>query len=81
VDEAAESGSPIFTVIAALAAVVAIVGLFTRPFLCEPIAALLILIAARQTSSRRWTMPVMLLIVVCFVVGAGIAAATSNPLY
>ena len=68
-------------VLVAAAGVLAIVGLVTRPFLFEPIAAICLLISARQSESRRFTFPVALLVTVCFVVGAGIAAATSNPLY
>ena len=76
-----ESGSTLGMVMVAIAGVLAIVGLVTRPFLFEPIAALCILIAARQTATRRFTFPIALLITVCFITGAGIAAATSNPLY
>jgi hypothetical protein len=81
VDEAAESGSTVFTVLALIAAILAIVGLVTRPFLFEPIAVICILIAARQSESRRYTGPVVALITVCFIAGAAIAAATNNPLY
>jgi len=77
----AESGSAIFTVLVAIAAILAVVGVVTRPFLFEPIAVICLLIATRQTQSRRLTTPAMLFITVCFVVGAAIAAATSNPLY
>jgi hypothetical protein len=76
-----ESGSTLGMVMVAIAGVLAIVGVITRPFLFEPIAVICVLIAARQSESRRFTMPVALLITVCFIVGAGIAAATSNPLY
>lgn len=77
----AESGSTLSTVLVAIAAALAIVGVVTRPFLFEPIAVICVLIAARQSSNRRFAGPVVALITICFVVGAGIAAATSNPLY
>jgi uncharacterized membrane protein len=77
----AESGGTVFTVLVAIAVVLAIVGVVTRPFLLEPIAVICLLIATRQTESRRFTTPAMLFVTVCFVVGAAIAAATSNPLY
>jgi hypothetical protein len=78
-----EAGSPSAAalVLTGIAVVLAIVGVITRPFIFEPIAALCLLVAARSTPSRRLTFPVACLITICFVVGAGLAAATSNPLY
>lgn len=75
------AGSPVYLVILGLAAVLAIAGLITRPFLLEPIAALLCIVATRQTPNPRYTGAVAMLIVVCFFVGAAIAAAGSHPLY
>jgi hypothetical protein len=68
-------------VLIAIAAVLAIVSVITRPFLFIPIAVMIFLTGARATPSRRMTAPVASLIAVCFVVGAGIAAGTNNPLY
>ena len=70
-----------YLLILGLAVVLAIVGLITRPFLFEPIAAICCLIATRQTASPRFTRPVAFLITACFFVGAAIAASGSHPLY
>jgi hypothetical protein len=64
-----------------IAVVLAIVAVITRPFLFTPIAVLFFLVGARATPSRTITAPVASFIAACFIVGAGIAAATSNPLY
>ena len=76
-----EQGSTIYLVLVAVAALLGIVGVITRPFLFEPIAVLCIAVAARQIPSSRYTMPVAFLIAVCFFVGAAIAASGSHPLY
>lgn len=75
------TGSTVYLVILGLAAVLAIVGVITRPFLFEPIAALLCLVATRQTPNPRYTGAVSVFIVLCFFVGAAIAASGSHPLY
>jgi hypothetical protein len=75
------AGSPVYLVIVAIAAVLAIVSLITRPFLFGPIAALLCIISTRQTPNPRYTGAVAGLVIVCFFVGAAIAASGSHPLY
>jgi hypothetical protein len=75
------AGSMVYLVILGIAAVLAIVGLVTRPFLFEPIAALLCIVATRQTPNPRYTGGVAALIIVCFFVGAAIAASGGHPLY
>src|SRR5262245_36221989 len=75
------AGSAVYLVILGIAAVLAIVGVITRPFLFEPIAALLCVVSTRQTPNPRYTGAVAFLIVVCFFVGAAIAASGSHPLY
>ena len=60
--------------------VLAIVGIFIWPFLFEPIAGILLLIAAKQSSNPRLTRPGIVLIMVCAVVGASIAASSGNAL-
>ena len=72
---------PIWNVVAILAIVLGLIGVVTRPFLFEPIAGILMLIAACNTANQRLTRPGIVLIMICAVVGAGIAAAYSHALY
>jgi hypothetical protein len=72
---------PLWNGVAVLAVVIAIVGVITRPFLCEPIAAILMLVAAKQNKDQRFTLPGIVLITVCAITGAALAAAFSHPLY
>jgi hypothetical protein len=75
------SGSTVNLVLLGLSAVLAVVGVITRPFLFEPLAVILLLVSARSTQSRRYTGPVVALITVCFILGAALAASGSHPLY
>jgi hypothetical protein len=75
------SDTPLWTGVAVLAIVLGIVGVFIRPFLFEPIAAILLLISSKQTASQRLTRPGIIVITVCAVVGAAIAAAGGHALY
>jgi hypothetical protein len=72
---------PLWTGVAIVAIVISLVGVFTRPFLFVPIGAILMLIATKQTTSQRITRPGIIVISICAVVGASIAAATSHALY
>lgn len=72
---------PFWNGVAILAIVLAIVGVVTRPFLFVPIAAILMLIASKQTASDRLTRSGIVLIVLCAMAGASIAAAFSHALY
>ena len=76
-----EGGSTVNLALLVVAAVLAVIGVITRPFLFEPLAVICVLISARSTKSRRFTGPVVALITVCFIVGAAIAASGSHPLY
>ncbi len=76
-----EGGSTFNLALLVIAAVLAVVGVITRPFLFEPLAVIFVLVSARSTKSRRFTGPVVALITVCFIVGAAIAASGSHPLY
>jgi hypothetical protein len=72
---------PFWTGVAIAGIVLGIIGVFNRPFLFVPIGAILMLIAAKQTASQRITRPGIILISICGVVGAGIAASYSHALY
>jgi len=72
---------PLWNGVAILAIVLAVIGVVMRPFLFVPIAAILMLLAAKQTANQRLTRPGIVLITICAVVGAGIAAAYSHALY
>ena len=67
--------------VAVLAIAVAILGVVTRPFLFEPIAAILLLVASKQTEDRRLTFPGIVLITICAVLGAALAAVGGHALY
>lgn len=75
------SDKPFWTGVAVLAIALAIVGVVIRPFLFEPIAAILLLVASKQTKDQRFTRPGIMLITVCAVVGAALAAAFDHALY
>ena len=77
----ASSDKPLWTAFAVVAIVLAIVGVFVRPFLFEPIAGILLLTAAKNTTSQRITRPGIVFIMICAVIGAGIAAAGGHALY
>jgi len=72
---------PVWLGMTAVAAVLAIVGVVVWPFVFEPIAGLFLLIASKSTPSRRFTMPVAMLITVCALAGASIAVGYSRALY
>jgi hypothetical protein len=72
---------PFWNGVAVVAIVLALIGIWMRPFLFEPIAAILMLIAAKQTANQRLTRPGIVLIAIAAVVGAGLAAAYSHALY
>ena len=72
---------PLWTGFAVVALVLAIVGVVFRPFLLEPIAAILLLTASKNTGNQRLTLPGIMLITVCAVVGAAIAASGNHALY
>jgi len=73
--------NPLWTGVALFAIASGIAGVFTRPFVFEPIGAILLLIASKQTADPRLTRPGIVLIMICAVVGAAIAAAYNHPLY
>ena len=75
------SDKPFWTGVAVLAIVLGVIGVVFRPFLFEPIAAILLLIASRQTANQRLTRPGIVLITIFAVVGAAIAAAYNHALY
>ena len=75
------AAKPLWTGMAAVAIVLALVGLWFRPFLFEPIAGILMLWSAKQTASPRITRPGIVLIMICAVVGAAIAAVYDHALY
>jgi hypothetical protein len=75
------SDKPLWTGVAVVSIVLAIAGVFYKPFLLVPIAAILMLIASARTANPRITRPGIVLIMICAVVGAGIAAAYSHALY
>lgn len=64
-----------------VAVALAVVGVITRPFLFEPLAALCLLVSAKGTASRRFTGPGIAVITVCAVLGASLAVAFSHALY
>ena len=71
----------LWNTLTAIAAALAITGVFVWPFLFEPLAVLFLLTAARSTASRRFTGPVVALITVCSILGASLAVAFSRALY
>jgi hypothetical protein len=75
------SRDTLWTGLIVVAVVLAIVGVITRPFLFEPLAALFLLVSAKGTASRRFTGPGMAVISICAVLGAGLAVAFSHALY
>ena len=75
------SDKPLWTGVAVLAIVLAVVGIFLRPFVFEPIGAILLLIASKQTANQRITRPGIVLITICAVIGAAYAAIAPHALY
>jgi uncharacterized membrane protein len=74
-------GNPLWDGVAAFAIVLALVGAFFRPFIFIPLGAILILIASKQSSNQRITLPGVVVISVCAVFGAAWAALSGDPLY
>ena len=72
---------PLWNGVAVLGIVLAVIGVVIRPFLFIPIAAILMLIASKQTANQRLTRPGIVLITICAVLGAALASAYSHALY
>jgi hypothetical protein len=77
----AARSAPVWSVLMIASLACAILGLFFRPFLFEPLAALLLLVAAKQTADPRYTRPLIILITVCAVLGASFAVVFNHALY
>jgi hypothetical protein len=69
------------TALAVVAAVLGIVGIATRPFLFVPIGLLFLLVAAKLTPERRFTVPAAGILSLGALAGAAIAVGFSQPLY
>jgi hypothetical protein len=72
---------PLWNGVAVLSLVLAVIGIVTRPFLFEPIAAILMLLASKQTANQRLTRPGIVFVMLSAIAGAAIAASYSHALY
>jgi glucan phosphoethanolaminetransferase (alkaline phosphatase superfamily) len=77
----ASRGKQVGRILAFIAFALAIVSIFVWPFLFAPIAALLVLIAAKMSDDARLTTVTATMISVCFVIGAAVAVLTRRALY
>ncbi|MBV8081198.1 MAG: hypothetical protein JO186_12590 [Actinobacteria bacterium] len=73
--------APLWTLLTMASAALAILSLFLWPFLFAPIAALLLLTAARNVEDRRWTAPTIWLVTLCAMLGATFAIVFKHALY
>jgi hypothetical protein len=69
------------TVCAAGAAICGIVSIVSRPFLFGPIGLIFVLIGARESQSRRFTGPALVVLTLGALAGTAIAAGFTKPLY
>ena len=71
----------IANVLAAVAAILGIVSIVTRPFLFAPIGLVFLLVSAKLTASQRFTAPAAGVLALGALAGAAIAVGFTNPLY
>lgn len=67
--------------LAAVAAILGIAAIVTRPFLLAPIGLIVLLVSAKLTANQRYTAPAAGVLAIGALAGAAIAVGYTNPLY
>jgi hypothetical protein len=71
----------ISSVLSVAAAALGIVAIITRPFLFAPIGLLCLLVAAKLSADRRFTVPAAGILALGAMAGAAVAVGFTKPLY